>query len=80
MLRRMLAGEDHSPRRDVVLLNAAAALATRHGDLRAALDEARRSLDSGAGLEKLDALADYSQFLGAQAPAVRASTTPAVVQ
>lgn len=61
MLRALLCGEDNSPRRDVVLLNSAAALATEHGDLPAALDEAVRSLESGAALEKMEALIAYSQ-------------------
>lgn len=61
MLRSILKGEDHSPRRDVVLFNAAAALATIHGDLSRALEEARLALDSGAALQKLEALAAYSQ-------------------
>jgi anthranilate phosphoribosyltransferase len=55
------AGERRSPRRDVIVLNAAAALATRHGDLRLALEEANRSLDSGAALGKLEALVQHSQ-------------------
>jgi anthranilate phosphoribosyltransferase len=61
LLRRVLSGEDDSPRRDVVLLNSAAALALEHGDLPAALDEARHSLDSGAALAKLEGLAAFSR-------------------
>jgi anthranilate phosphoribosyltransferase len=64
MLRRLLCGEDQSPRRDVVLLNSAAALATAHGDFGAALEDARKALDSGAALAKLDALVALSQKLG----------------
>ncbi len=60
-LHALLSGTDCSPRRDVVLLNAALALATRHGDLHLALEEARHSLDSGAALEKLNSLIHYSQ-------------------
>lgn len=56
LMRRLLEGRDDSPRRDVVLLNAAAALATQDGDLRRGLDEARRSLDSGEALGKLESL------------------------
>lgn len=63
MMRDLLAGHDTSPRRDVVLLNAAAALATRHGDIMKALDEARQSLDSGAALSRLEALVTVSQQL-----------------
>ena len=68
MLRALLCGEDASPRRDVVLLNSAAALATEHGDIAGALAEARESLDSGAALAKLEALVAYSQQLGKQQP------------
>ncbi len=64
-LKELLSCTDQSPRRDVVLLNAAQALATRHGDLRLGLEEARRSLDSGAALDKLDALVHYSQTVAA---------------
>ena len=60
MLRAILEGKDQSPRLDVVLLNAAAALATQTGDLHSGLDEARRSLQSGAALVKLDDLVRYS--------------------
>lgn len=60
-LRALLCGEDQSPRRDVVLFNSAAALATEHGDFSVGLEEARRSLDSGAALGKLDALIKASQ-------------------
>jgi anthranilate synthase component I len=55
LLRAILSGEDRSPRRDVVLLNAAAAIAVETGDLGSALEEARLSLDSGKALEKLEA-------------------------
>ena len=64
ILRAILAGEDTGPRRDVVLLNAAAALSTESGDLKAGLAEARESLKSGAALAKLDALAAKSQSFG----------------
>jgi anthranilate phosphoribosyltransferase len=63
ILRGLLAGADESPRRDVVLLNAAVALATRDGDVDRALKDARQSLDSGAALAKLEALAAFSQSL-----------------
>jgi anthranilate phosphoribosyltransferase len=63
LLRALLAGEDHSPRRDVVLLNAGAALALESGDLADGLAEARRALDSGAALAKLEALISLSQAL-----------------
>lgn len=64
ILRAILSGEDDSPRRDVVLLNAAAALALADGgNFAAALDKAARALDSGEALQKLDALAAFSQSL-----------------
>ncbi len=69
LLRAVLAGEDTSPRCDVVLLNAAAALATESGDLAAALDEARQALESGAAIAKLDALIAFSQKFAAETPA-----------
>jgi anthranilate phosphoribosyltransferase len=59
-LLAVLRGDDPGPRRDVVLLNAAQALATRHGDLRLGLEEARQSLFSGAALAKLQGLIEYS--------------------
>lgn len=61
ILRALLVGEDTSVRRDVLLLNAAAALAVETGDLQAGLKEARTSLDSGAALAKLDALIAFSR-------------------
>jgi anthranilate phosphoribosyltransferase len=63
MLRAILAGEDRSPRRDVVLLNAAAALASESGDFNAALDEAERSLETGAALDRLESLVTFSQAI-----------------
>jgi anthranilate phosphoribosyltransferase len=65
ILRALLSGEDTSPRRDVVLLNSAAALAVEHGDFAAALQEAERSLSSGAALARLDGLIRFSQSVGA---------------
>jgi len=64
IMRTLLANEDHSPRRDVVLLNASATLALLDsGDMPAALVEATHSLESGAALAKLDALVKLSQEL-----------------
>jgi len=65
ILRAILNGEDHSPRRDVVLLNAAAALAAGDGNLPAALEQSRQSIDSGAALAKLNALVEASQSFSA---------------
>jgi anthranilate phosphoribosyltransferase len=69
LLRALLANEDHSPRRDVVLLNAAAALALDTGDFALALAEADMALTSGAALQKLDGLIALSQSLAAAIPA-----------
>lgn len=60
MLRAILEGRDTSPRRDVVLLNAAAALAAEDGDLPNALHRAEQALISGAALQKLDELIAFS--------------------
>ena len=49
----ILRGELHGPKRDVVLLNAAAALSLDSGDLDEGLRQARQSLDSGAALDVL---------------------------
>jgi len=61
MMRALLSGEDQSPRRDVVVLNAAAALASESGDFPTAIAEAQQSLDSGAALVKLNQLTTISQ-------------------
>lgn len=65
MMRALLANEDKSPRRDVMLFNATATLALDTGDFFSALDEATESLDSGAALQKLDDLIALSQQLAA---------------
>jgi anthranilate phosphoribosyltransferase len=61
MLRNLLEGGDHTPRRDVVLLNAAAAIAADSGDFTQALQEAKESLDSGAALSRLEGMLAFSQ-------------------
>jgi anthranilate phosphoribosyltransferase len=62
--RAVLAGE-RGPRRDVVLLNAAAALvaAGRAADLRAGVQLAAAAVDSGAAQRKLDDLRAYTAAL-----------------
>ena len=50
----VLSGKDTGPRRDIVLLNAAAALSIDCGDMQAGLDEAREYIDSGAALRTLE--------------------------
>lgn len=61
LLRDLLAGQDASPRRDIVLLNAAAALATQDGDFSKGLARAEGSLLGGMALAKLDELIAFSQ-------------------
>lgn len=63
ILHGVLAGEDRGPRRDVVLLNAAAALVAggAAADLREGIARAAESIDSGAALRALEALITYSQ-------------------
>ena len=60
ILRGVLAGALNGTRKNAVLLNAAAALAAESGDLRAGFSLARRSLESGAALQKLDELVEFS--------------------
>ncbi len=54
-------GKDTGPKRDVLLLNAGAAVAVESGDLAAGIDEARQSLESGKALEKLEQFIEFSQ-------------------
>ena len=61
ILRGLLSGQDTSPRRDVVLLNSAAALAVQNGDFPAALAAADESLRSGAALDRLERMVAFSQ-------------------
>ena len=55
------------PKRDVVLMNAAAALVAsgKAGSFQAGIEMARESIDSGRALEKLKALAETTQTYGA---------------
>lgn len=63
ILRNILNGKDRSPRRDIVLLNAAMALATESGEFVSGLNSAVESLENGAALEKLDNLISFSQTI-----------------
>jgi anthranilate phosphoribosyltransferase len=54
ILRDILSGEDQGPARDIVLLNAAAALALESSDFEYGLEQGRRSIDSGNAMLKLD--------------------------
>jgi anthranilate phosphoribosyltransferase len=50
----ILSGKDQGPRRDIVLLNAAAALTPHSGDWMTGLAQARQAIDSGAALKTLN--------------------------
>jgi anthranilate phosphoribosyltransferase len=64
IIRGVLGGEP-GPRRDIVVVNAAAALVAggRARDFKEGAQHAERSIDTGAGARKLQALADMSQRL-----------------
>ncbi|MCP4421236.1 MAG: anthranilate phosphoribosyltransferase [Chloroflexi bacterium] len=51
----ILSGKDRGARRDIILLNAAAALSVECNDWATGLEEARESIDSGSALHVLDA-------------------------
>jgi anthranilate phosphoribosyltransferase len=59
----ILAGQQNGPCRDIVVLNAAAALVAggKAPDLREGIALATQSLESGAALRALEALRNYSQ-------------------
>ena len=61
-IRDVLAGSD-GPKRDAILLNAAGAIAAAgHGeDLREGLELARRAVDSGEAIARLDVLVEFSR-------------------
>ncbi len=61
--RKILDGTTQDAKRDVVLLNAAAGLvaAGKAADLKAGIAMAANSIDSGAALNKLNALVEHSQ-------------------
>jgi anthranilate phosphoribosyltransferase len=61
MLRGILEGRDRTPRRDVVLLNAAVALAGDTGDFPEALHVAEHALESGEALARLEAMLAFSR-------------------
>ena len=62
ILLELLEGKDTGPRRDVALLNAAAVIYVGGGaeSLTEGLDSARKSLESGKALVKLEALRKLS--------------------
>jgi anthranilate synthase/phosphoribosyltransferase len=61
MMRDLLSCKLNGARRDAVLLNAAAAIAAESGDFKSALEEAATALESGAALNKLNALVEFTQ-------------------
>ena len=65
-MRAILDGAEQGPKRDIVLLNAAAALlaADKAGDLREGLEQARASLDSGAARERMEGMIAASRRAG----------------
>ncbi len=63
-MRALLSGDDQTPLKDVVLLNAAAALALDSGEIATGVAAAREALESGAALAKLEQLIALSQRLG----------------
>src|SRR5262245_43528386 len=67
IIRRVLDGEA-GPRRDIVVMNSAAALVVggRAQDLKDGVAMAAQSIDSGAARGRLEALIDLSRRLGAQ--------------
>ena len=62
-IQALLDGVERGPRRDIVLLNAAAGLvaAEQAGDLQEGLSMAAAAIDSGAARARLDRLVDASQ-------------------
>jgi anthranilate phosphoribosyltransferase len=62
IIRRILNGE-RGPKRDIVLLNAAAAIAAggKAGDIAQGLTVAEGAIDTGAAREKLDRLVEFCQ-------------------
>jgi anthranilate phosphoribosyltransferase len=62
----LLNGKIDDVRKDTVLLNAAAAISTESGDIATAIQEARSAVESGAALQKLEALVESSQQLATQ--------------
>jgi anthranilate phosphoribosyltransferase len=63
IMRGVLSGDMQNAKRDVVLLNAAAALVVggMTDELAEGVEIARQSIDSGAALSKLEGLVSYSQ-------------------
>jgi anthranilate phosphoribosyltransferase len=66
ILTGILTGQIHGPRRDIVILNAAAAfvICGLARDLPQGISQAHEQLDSGRALAKLKALQDFSASHG----------------
>jgi len=64
ILRGILSGAIRGPKRDAVLLNAAAALSTECGDWAAGLAEATESIDSGVALDALERFIEKTKSFG----------------
>ena len=62
--RAVLGGEDRGPRRDIVLLNAAAVLGVADNDWERGLAQARQSIDSGAAIRTLDKWVALTREIG----------------
>ncbi|MFH2028085.1 MAG: anthranilate phosphoribosyltransferase [Nanoarchaeota archaeon] len=58
----ILKGKEKGPKRDIVILNAAAALfaAEKSADIKSGIDLARKSIDNGKALQKLEALKEFT--------------------
>ena len=67
ILTTILKGEDKTPRADVVLLNAAAAISSVEGNITTSLEKARDSLENGLAFNKLSDLIKTSQSLAVAA-------------
>ncbi|MCG8566077.1 MAG: anthranilate phosphoribosyltransferase [Desulfobacterales bacterium] len=65
MIKAILAGES-GPRRDIILINSAAGLvaAGRADTIKAGIAQAKTAIDSGAAMEKLTALVEFTQENG----------------
>jgi anthranilate phosphoribosyltransferase len=61
IISNILAGVDRSARKDVVLLNAAAAIGSVYGDIESGLKLANESLNSGAAKNKLSSMVEFTQ-------------------
>ncbi|MDD4623443.1 MAG: anthranilate phosphoribosyltransferase, partial [Kiritimatiellae bacterium] len=61
--KAILEGKQRGPKRDIVLINAAASLlaANRVNDLAEGIEAAAKSIDSGAALDKLERLIAFSK-------------------